>query len=102
MEFLLVFLICPAIVLVASIIGFILIKKWFVMPALTFIVFIILTYTVFNESFFIWVVIYTILSIIVSVIMNVIIKIYQKEICSFLKLKVIWIKVKVKVFSCNL
>lgn len=79
MEFLLVFLICPASVLVASIIGFILIKKWFVMPALTFIVFIILTYTVFNESFFIWVVIYTILSIIVSVIMDVIIKSIKKK-----------------------
>ncbi|MGG4534420.1 DUF2651 family protein [Aneurinibacillus migulanus] len=70
MEFLLVLFICPIIVIVASIIGIFLFKKWFVIPLLTFIVFTILTFTIFNESFFIWVVVYTILSIIVSLMMK--------------------------------
>ncbi|MFE8696118.1 DUF2651 family protein [Cytobacillus sp. FJAT-53684] len=71
MEFLLVLFICPIIVLVASIIGFYLVgRRWFVMPLLTFVVFTILTFTVFNESFFIWVVVYTILSVIVSLLMK--------------------------------
>nr|WP_150267496.1 DUF2651 family protein [Paenibacillus tepidiphilus] len=68
LEFLLIFLICPVIVVVTSIVGFILIKKWFVMPLLTLIVFTALTFTVFNKSFFIWVVIFTILSVSVSFI----------------------------------
>lgn len=70
MEFILVLFICPIAVLIASIIGYPLIKKWFVMPIVTLIVFTILTFTVFNESFFFWVIIYTILSIIVSLIMK--------------------------------
>lgn len=70
MEFLLVLFICPIIVIVSSIIGIFLFKKWFVIPLLTFIVFTILTFTIFNESFFIWVVVYTILSIIVSLMMK--------------------------------
>lgn len=60
------------IVIITSIIGSFLIKKWFVMPLLTFVIFAILTVTVFNESFFIWVVFYTILSIIISLITKVI------------------------------
>ncbi|MCM3442918.1 DUF2651 family protein [Metabacillus halosaccharovorans] len=70
MEFFLVLLICPFIVLVASIIGFILVRRWFVMPLLTLVVFTILTFSVFNESFFILVVVYTIISFIVSLIMR--------------------------------
>jgi hypothetical protein len=66
----LVLITLPAIVLIASIIGYFLVKKWFIMPLLTFAVFTILTFTVFNESFFIWVVVYTILSVIVSLIMK--------------------------------
>nr|WP_246483810.1 DUF2651 family protein [Heyndrickxia vini] len=72
MEFLLVLFICPIIVIVASILGIFLFRKWFVTPLLTFVVFIILTFTIFNESFFIWVVVYTILSIIISLIMKLI------------------------------
>lgn len=73
MEFLLVLFICPSIVLVASIIVFFFVgRRWFVMPLLTFVVFIILTFTVFNETFFIWVVVYTILSVIVSLLMKII------------------------------
>lgn len=72
MEFLLVFFICPIIVLVTSIIGFLVVRRWFVMPLLTFVVFTILVFTVFNESFFIWVVIFTILSVVISLIMKLI------------------------------
>ncbi|MEW4327751.1 DUF2651 family protein [Rossellomorea marisflavi] len=74
MEFILVFVLCPIIVLVASIIGYLVVKKWFILPLLTFIVFTILTFTVFNESFFFWVVFYTILSLIISFIMKAITK----------------------------
>ncbi|MCC3359473.1 DUF2651 family protein [Bacillus sp. REN16] len=70
MEFILVLFICPIIVLIASIFGFLVVRRWFVMPLLTFIVFAILTFTVFNESFFVWVIVYTIISVIVSLIMK--------------------------------
>ncbi|WP_332650410.1 DUF2651 family protein [Lysinibacillus sp. 54212] len=66
MEFIFVLLICPITVIIASIISYYLVKKWFLTPILTFIVFTILTFTRFNETFFFWVIIYTILSIIVS------------------------------------
>lgn len=74
MEFLLVLLVSPIIVIVASIIGMFLFKKWFVLPLSTFVIFSILTFTVFNESFIIWVVVYTIISIIISLIMKFIMK----------------------------
>ncbi|MGG3889938.1 DUF2651 family protein [Metabacillus fastidiosus] len=67
---LLLFTIFPIIVILASIIGYLLIKKWFVIPLLTSVVFTILTFTIFNESFFIWTVLYTILSLIMSLIMK--------------------------------
>ncbi|WP_102275603.1 DUF2651 family protein [Cytobacillus massiliigabonensis] len=72
MEFQFVLLIFPAMVIVASIIGIFLFKKWFVVPALTLIVFTFLLFTVFNESFLIWVVVYTILSVIISLIVQLI------------------------------
>ncbi|MBM7661090.1 putative membrane protein [Bacillus mesophilus] len=72
MAFLMVIFIFPFIVLLASIIGFLLVKSWFVIPVLTFIIFTILTFTAFNESFFGWAVAYTIFSVIVSLIMKLI------------------------------
>ncbi|MER2120093.1 MAG: DUF2651 family protein [Solibacillus sp.] len=72
MEFILILFLCPFAVVIASIIGFLLIKKWYVMPTVTLILFTILTFTVFNETFFFWVVVYTIISIIVSLFMKVI------------------------------
>jgi len=72
MEFALVMFILPAIVIVTSIIGMLAVKKWFAMPIITFIVFIILTFTVFNETFFIWVVVYTVISLIISLLINLI------------------------------
>lgn len=70
MEFFLVLFLLPIIVLVTSIIGFLVVKKWFVMPFLTFVVLTILTFTVFNETFFIWAVVFSLLSLIISLIMN--------------------------------
>lgn len=72
MEFLFVLFIFPTIVIIASIIGFSLFKIWFVIPLITLLVFSVLTFTVFNQSFFIWGAIYTILSMIVSTIMKLI------------------------------
>ncbi len=69
-EFTIVFFLCPLLVLLASIVGYIVFKKWFVMPLAIFVVFTILTFTIFNQSFFIWVIIYTVLSLIVSLIMK--------------------------------
>ena len=69
-PFSLVLFIFPIVVIVASIIGYLLVRKWFVMPILTVIVFAILMFTVFNKSFFIWVVVYTLLSIAVSFLMK--------------------------------
>ncbi|KGR84944.1 DUF2651 family protein [Lysinibacillus odysseyi] len=68
MEFLFVLIICPLVVVLASITGSFLFTQWFIVPILTFIVFTILTYTVFNETFFFWAVIFTVLSIIVSLL----------------------------------
>ncbi|CQR48058.1 hypothetical protein BN1058_02400 [Paraliobacillus sp. PM-2] len=68
MEFLFALFICPIIIIVASIMGYFIFKKWFVMPLLTLIVFTVLTFTVFNESFFIWVLIYIIISVVVTLI----------------------------------
>ncbi|MEH7108846.1 DUF2651 family protein, partial [Bacillus sp. JJ1764] len=66
MEFSLILLIFPIVVVVSSIIGFLFFRKWFVMPLLTFVVFALLMMSIFNESFLIWLILYTILSIIVS------------------------------------
>ena len=52
MEFLFVLVICPIIVVTASLISTLLLKKWFIAPIATFTVFIILTFTVFGETFF--------------------------------------------------
>lgn len=52
MEFILILFLCPLAVVLASIIGLLLIKKWYVMPTVTLILFTILTFPVFNETFF--------------------------------------------------
>ena len=71
-EFTYVLFICPLIVLISSIIGCLIIKKWFVMPVVTLIIFSIYTFTNFNESFFIWVIIYTAISLIINVVISII------------------------------
>lgn len=66
----LVFFIFPIIVFVASILVYKLVMKWYVAPLLTFVLFAILTFTIFNETFFYWVVVYTILSAMISLVMK--------------------------------
>lgn len=68
MEFLFVLVICPLIVVLLSIFGTFLFNKWFVPPIITFIVLTILAFTLFNETFFFWVIIFTNLSIITSLL----------------------------------
>ncbi|MGX6443894.1 DUF2651 family protein [Neobacillus sp. K501] len=69
-EFVLVLFLCPLLVLIASVIGYIIFRKWYFIPLVTLITFTILMFTYFNESFFIWVIIYTVISCIVSLIMK--------------------------------
>ncbi|MBS4538645.1 DUF2651 family protein [Clostridium sp. D2Q-11] len=67
MEFILVLMIFPAIIIFLSMIATLITKKFFILPIITFITFLVLTYTIFNDTFLIWVIIYTALSLIVSV-----------------------------------
>lgn len=69
-EFVLVLFFCPLLVLIASVIGYFILKKWYITPLVTLVIFTILMFTVFNESFFIWVIIYTVISFIVSLFMK--------------------------------
>lgn len=71
-EFVFVLFTCPLIVFVLSIIGYLFLKKWFIMPIVTLLVFLVLTFTHFNESFMIWVIAYTIISLVVSLLMLVV------------------------------
>jgi len=66
MEFLMVLFIFPLVSFIAGIIGQILIKKIYLVVGLTFLGWIIATFTVFNDSFLIWVFIYTALSLLGS------------------------------------
>ncbi|RAP27633.1 hypothetical protein C2W64_00782 [Brevibacillus laterosporus] len=67
-EFLLVLIYFPVAVGILSIIGTLVWKRFYLMPAGTFVLFTILTYTCFNDSFFIWVVVYTGLSLVASLV----------------------------------
>jgi hypothetical protein len=71
MEFTLIFTILPITVFISSILGYLWTKRWFIMPFITLVVFVVLTYSVFNSSFLVWAGIYTLLSIIVSLLMRI-------------------------------
>ena len=66
MEFIMALLVFPLLSLLFGIIGQILIKKTYIVVGITFLVWLIATFTIFNESFLIWVFIYSILSLIGS------------------------------------
>ncbi len=68
--FAVVFLLFPILVVITSVIGYLLLKKWFVVLLLTFVIFTVLTFTVFDTTFFIWVIIFTLLSAILSLLMK--------------------------------
>jgi hypothetical protein len=61
-EFLMALFIFPLLSFLFGIIGQILIKKVFVVVGITFAVWFIAAFTVFNDSFFVWVLVYTALS----------------------------------------
>ncbi|MGM0875552.1 MAG: DUF2651 family protein [Bacillota bacterium] len=69
MEFLLILIIFPAIVFIMSIVGYLLTQKSYVTPAIVFVLFSFLMLLLFNESFFIWVIGYTLISVIVTLMM---------------------------------
>lgn len=70
MEFLLILIIFPAIVFIMSIVGYLLTQKNYVTPAIVFVLFSFLMLLLFNESFFIWVITYTLISVIVTLVMS--------------------------------
>ena len=69
MNVLVVMFILPLLIIIASILGYVWLKQWTIVPLLTFILFTTLTFTLFNDSFFVWAIIYTVISLITSLIM---------------------------------
>ncbi|MFD3449532.1 DUF2651 family protein [Microbacteriaceae bacterium 4G12] len=74
-----IFIYFPLIIVVASITGTILLKNFYMMPVLVFLVFLVLTFTVFNSTFFVWVLMYTGLSLLVSIITWAVRKFFKKD-----------------------
>lgn len=66
MEFLMALFVFPLLSFIFGIIGQILIKKIYIVVGITFLGWLVATFTIFNESFLIWVFIYSILSLIGS------------------------------------
>lgn len=64
MEFLMVLFVFPLLSFLFGIIGQILIKKIYIVVGVTFLGWLIATFTIFNESFLTWVFIYSTLSLI--------------------------------------
>ncbi|WP_409229392.1 DUF2651 family protein [Gudongella sp. SC589] len=64
MEFLMALLVFPMTSFLFGIIGQILARKIFVVVGTTFCVWLVATFTIFNESFLIWVFIYSLFSLI--------------------------------------
>ena len=69
MHVLVAVFILPLLIVIVSIFGYVWFKQWSVVPLLTFIVFTMLTFTLFNDDFFVWTLLYTILSLITSIIL---------------------------------
>ncbi|MDM5189586.1 YbeF family protein [Bacillus sp. DX4.1] len=65
-EFISVLFICPLLIFIISVIGTRITKTYYVMPIVTFAIFLILGVTMFSPSFFFWVGMYSIFSFIVS------------------------------------
>ncbi|MEK4700206.1 DUF2651 family protein [Solibacillus sp. FSL R7-0668] len=71
MEFLFVLIICPILVIIVTKIGARVFHNWLIVPIITFLLFTVLTFTVFNISFFLWTIVFTVLSIGVSFKTNI-------------------------------
>ena len=64
MEFLMVLVVFPLLSLMFGVIGQLLIRKIYMVVGVAFLGWLIATFTLFNESFLIWVFVYSILSFI--------------------------------------
>ena len=69
MHVLIALFILPLLIIIASTLGYVWLKQWTIVPLLMFILFTALTFTIFNENFFVWGILYTALSLIISLIM---------------------------------
>ena len=69
MHVLIALFILPLLIIIASILGYVWLKQWTIVPLFMFLLFTVLTFTIFNENFFVWGIIYTTLSLIISLIM---------------------------------
>ncbi|MBS4201775.1 DUF2651 family protein [Bacillus sp. FJAT-49732] len=76
MQGILIVLILPIIIFIVSIVGFLLLKKWYVTPIIIFIIFTVLAITIYKGTLFSYVIFYTALSIAVSLIMKL--NVYNK------------------------
>ena len=79
MEFLMVLFVFPLISLLFGMVGQILIKKVYIVVGITFLGWLFATFTIFNESFLIWVFLYSILALIGSIIVYLIQKSRKKR-----------------------
>ncbi|WP_459499798.1 YbeF family protein [Bacillus sp. C1] len=76
-ELMFVLFICPALIFIVSVIGTRRTKTYYVMPIVTFAIFLILGVILFPPSFFFWVGMYSIFSFIVSYMTLLFIKGYE-------------------------
>jgi hypothetical protein len=76
-EFILIFCIYPLLVCIFSIAGTYKVGTFYVMPMVTFLIFLMLNVTVYNPEFFFWVGMYTIFSFVISYITILFVKGYK-------------------------
>ncbi|MFC0271036.1 DUF2651 family protein [Metabacillus herbersteinensis] len=68
-----IFTIFPLLVFLATVIGYLLTKKVVVPPAIIFVVFSFISLLFFNETFFVWVITYTVLSVTITLLTKIIV-----------------------------
>jgi hypothetical protein len=78
MEFSLVLLIFPIASFLFGVIGQLLIKRMLIVVGLTFLCWLIATFTIFNETFLIWVFVYTALAFLGSGIVFLLTKLIRR------------------------
>ncbi|MFC0330984.1 DUF2651 family protein [Paenibacillus sepulcri] len=71
-------IIFPIIFILLGFVGYIVLKNIFIAPTLTFAVSVVLTFTVYNTTFLIWLIIYTLLSFASSMIARLFVYMIQK------------------------
>ncbi|MCH4568461.1 YbeF family protein [Bacillus sp. ES1-5] len=76
-EFIFIFCIYPLLICIFSIAGTYKLGAFYVMPMVTFLIFLMLNITVYNPAFFFWVGMYTIFSFIISYITILFVKGYK-------------------------